>query len=180
MAGDSEKTTPWWNQEVKEAFRAKKNAFKALLQDRSSSDLQSRYTEARKAATLAVKKSKEKSREEFGHRLNSNYFSAHKVFRQISAVFVTKDRVSRTPSRIPQVCVRVNGEQSKPFLVAVCRANERVGQGGTMTPGPMDFRGPMGFREAHHGASWLQGAHKRAHEMTMRNQDVEDGRHFFF
>ena len=107
VAGDSEKTTPWWNQEVKEAFRAKKNAFKALLQDRSSSDLQSRYTEARKAATLAVKKSKEKSREEFGHRLNSNYFSAHKVFRQISTVFVTKDRVSRTPSRIPSsLCSR--------------------------------------------------------------------------
>ena len=54
MAGDSEKRTPWWNQEVKEAIRAKKDAFKAWLQDRSSSDLQSRYTEARKAATSAV------------------------------------------------------------------------------------------------------------------------------
>ena len=61
MAGDSEKRTPWWNQEVKEAIRAKKDAFKAWLQDRSLSHLQSRYTEARKAATLAVKKSKEKS-----------------------------------------------------------------------------------------------------------------------
>ena len=61
MAGNSEKRTPWWNQEVKEAFRAKKDAFKAWLQDRTSSDLQSRYTEARQAATSAVKKSKEKS-----------------------------------------------------------------------------------------------------------------------
>ena len=68
-AGDSEK-------------RTKKDAFKAWLQDRSSSDLQSRYTEARKAATLAVKKSKEKSREEFDRRLDSNYFSANKVFWQ--------------------------------------------------------------------------------------------------
>ena len=34
MAGDSEKRTPWWNQEVKEAIRAKKDAFKAWLQDR--------------------------------------------------------------------------------------------------------------------------------------------------
>ena len=59
--GDSEKRTPWWNQEVKEAIRAKKDAFKAWLQDRSSSDLQFWYTEARKAATSAVKKSKEKS-----------------------------------------------------------------------------------------------------------------------
>ena len=46
VAGDSEKITPWWNQKVKEAFRAKKNAFKAWLQDRSPSDLQFRYTEA--------------------------------------------------------------------------------------------------------------------------------------
>ena len=61
FAGESEKRTPWWNQEVKEAIGAKKDAFKALLQDRSSSDLQSRYTEARKVATSAVKKSKENS-----------------------------------------------------------------------------------------------------------------------
>ena len=77
VAGDSEKRTPWWNREDKEAIRAMKDAFKAWLQDRSSSDLQSRYTEARKAATSAVKKSKEKSWEEFGRRLDSNYFSAN-------------------------------------------------------------------------------------------------------
>ena len=44
VAGDSEKRTPWWNQEVKEAIRAKKGAFKAWLRDRSSSDLTSWYT----------------------------------------------------------------------------------------------------------------------------------------
>ena len=82
VAGDSEKRTPWWNQKNKETIRPKKDAFKALLQDRSSSDLQSRYTEARKAATSAVKKSKEKSWEEFGRRLDSNYFWAYKVFWQ--------------------------------------------------------------------------------------------------
>ena len=82
VAGDSEKRTPWCNQEVKEAIRAKKDAFKAWLQDRSSSDLQSRYTEAQKAATSAVKKSKEKSWEELGRRLDSNYFSANNVFWQ--------------------------------------------------------------------------------------------------
>ena len=59
-----------------------KDAFKAWLQDRSSSDLQSRYTEAQKAATSTVKKSKEKSWEEFGRWLDSNYFSANKVFWQ--------------------------------------------------------------------------------------------------
>ena len=102
-AGDSEKKTPWWNHEVKEAIRANKDAFKAWLQDKSSSDLQSRYTEARKAATLAVKKSKEKSWEEFGRRLDSNYFSATKDFGKPSAVHVAKDLVSPTPSRILQV-----------------------------------------------------------------------------
>ena len=35
VAGDSEKRTLWWNQEVKEANRAKKDAFKASVQDRS-------------------------------------------------------------------------------------------------------------------------------------------------
>ena len=82
VAGDSKKRTRWCSQEVKKAIRAKKDAFKALLQDRSSSDLQYRYTEARKAATSAVKKS-QKSWEEFGRRLDFNYFSAPKVFWQI-------------------------------------------------------------------------------------------------
>ena len=82
VAADSEKRTPWWNQDVKEAIRAKKDAFKALLQNRSSSDLQSRYSEARKAATSAVKRSKEKSWEEFGRQLDSNFSSANKVFWQ--------------------------------------------------------------------------------------------------
>ena len=82
ITGDSKKRTPWWNQEVKEAIWAKKDAFKVLLRDRSSSDLQSRYTEAQKAATLAVNKSKEKSWEEFGRQLDSNYFSENKAFWQ--------------------------------------------------------------------------------------------------
>ena len=82
VAGDSKKKTPRWNHEVKEAIRAEKEAFKAWLEDRLSSDLQCRYTEARKVATSAVMKSKEKSLKEFGRRLDSNYFSANKVFWQ--------------------------------------------------------------------------------------------------
>ena len=35
VAGDSDKRTLRWNQEVKETIRAKKDAFKSLLQDRS-------------------------------------------------------------------------------------------------------------------------------------------------
>ena len=80
MVGDSKKRTPWWDEKVEEAIRAKKDEFKALLQDRSSSDLQSWNTDARKAATLAVKKSKERSWEKLGRRLDLNYFVANKVF----------------------------------------------------------------------------------------------------
>ena len=58
MAVGNEKRTPWWNLDIKEAIRAKVNAFKALLQNRSSSDLRSRYWKAQKAAALAVKTSK--------------------------------------------------------------------------------------------------------------------------
>jgi len=82
VAGDSEKRTPWWNQHVKEAIRAKKDAFKTLFQNMLLSDLQSQYTEVHKAAALAVKKFKEKSLEEFGCRLDSNCSSVNKVFWQ--------------------------------------------------------------------------------------------------
>ena len=40
--------------------------------------------------------------EEFGRRWDSDYFSAKQVFWQTTAVYVAKDRVSRTPSRILQ------------------------------------------------------------------------------
>ena len=81
VAMDSEKRTSWWKQHgVKEAVQAKKRAYKAWLHDKSSSSLQLRYTEARKAAALAVKVSKEKMWEKFGEKLESNYRSANKVF----------------------------------------------------------------------------------------------------
>ena len=67
LAASCEKRTPWWNQDLKEAIRAKKDAYKSLLRNRSALDLQ-------------VKQSKEKSWEKFGHRLESNYKSANKVF----------------------------------------------------------------------------------------------------
>ena len=82
MAVSSEKRTPWWNQEVKEAIRAKKDAFKIFLHNSSSFNLQSRYSEARRAAAHAVKMSEERSWEEFGRRLDSNYSSTNKIFWQ--------------------------------------------------------------------------------------------------
>ena len=76
----SEKRTPWWNQDVKEAIQAKKDAF--MLQNRSSSDWHFWYSEARKSATQAAEISKERSWEEFGLWLDSNYLLANKVFWQ--------------------------------------------------------------------------------------------------
>ena len=50
----SEKRTALWNQEVKEAIRAKKTAFRAWLTNKSSKQLWLRYSAARKtAATIA-------------------------------------------------------------------------------------------------------------------------------
>ena len=78
----SEKRTPWWNQDVKEAIRAKKDAFNVLLQSRSSCDLQWWYSEEQKVAAQAVKMSKQCSWMEIGRRLDSNYLSENKLFWQ--------------------------------------------------------------------------------------------------
>ena len=55
MAAGNEKRTPLIEPRCKKAIPAKKDAFKALLKNRSSFDLQSRYCEAQKAVTLAEK-----------------------------------------------------------------------------------------------------------------------------
>ena len=57
----SEKRTPWWNQGVNEAIRAKKVAYKAWLANMSSLELRSQYSEARKTAATKVKLSKERA-----------------------------------------------------------------------------------------------------------------------
>ena len=78
----SEKRTAWWKQEVKEAIRAKKTAFRAWLTNKSSEQLQLRYSAARKTAATIVKQSKEKSWEEFGQKLDTDYRLANKVIWQ--------------------------------------------------------------------------------------------------
>ena len=64
----SEKRTPRWNQQVKEAIRAKKVAYKAWLANKSSVELRLQYSEARKAAATKVKLSEERAWKEFGER----------------------------------------------------------------------------------------------------------------
>ena len=73
MAAGSEKKAPRRNQDIKEAIPTKKDTFKALLQNRSSTYLQYKYFELRKAAAQRVKMSKEHFWEEFCRRLDSNY-----------------------------------------------------------------------------------------------------------
>jgi len=70
------------------------------LQNRSSFDMKSRYTEAQKAAASTVKKFKEKSWEEFGRGLDSSYSAANKVVWKRSFVYVAKDQISFYPLRI--------------------------------------------------------------------------------
>ena len=75
-----EKRTLWWNQEVKEAIRAKKVAYKAWLANKSSLELRSQYSEARKAVATKVKLSKERAWKEFRETLDDDFKTANKVF----------------------------------------------------------------------------------------------------
>ena len=76
----SQKRTAWWNQEVKEAIRAKKVAYKVWLANKSSAELCSQYSETRKAAATKVNLSKEKAWRVFGERLDDDFKMANKVF----------------------------------------------------------------------------------------------------
>ena len=64
-------------------------------------------------------------------------------------------------------CVQVRGNGAS-------RASERGGQKGTLTPGPMEFRGPMGLR----GPIREPNGHLGPIKMTLTNQFVEDRRLF--
>lgn len=75
------KKTPWFNQEVRDALRAKKRAFRSWLQN-PSAHTREEYVEARKEAVKTAKDAKTASWEEFGHKLDSDYQSAKKVFWQ--------------------------------------------------------------------------------------------------
>jgi len=63
---------------VKEAIRAKKVAYKAWLNNKADSSLHSRFAE--------VRKFKMQSWENFGHKLDFNYWQANMVFWQKNGV----------------------------------------------------------------------------------------------
>ena len=89
----SEKRTVWWNQEVKEAIRAKKTAFRTWLTNKSSEQLRLRYSAALKTAATIAKQPREKLWEKFGQKLETGYRSTSKVFWQI----ICRLRGKRTP-----------------------------------------------------------------------------------
>ena len=99
----SEKRTPWWNQEVKEAIRAKKVAYKTWLANKSSLELRSQYSEARKATATKVKLSKERTWKEFGERLDDDFKTANKVFWQTIRRLRGKDLEPLSLSKIQMV-----------------------------------------------------------------------------
>ena len=78
----SKRRTAWWNQEVKEAIRAKKVAYKVWLANKSSAELRSQYSEARKTAATKVNLSEKRVWKEFGERLDDDFKMANKVFWQ--------------------------------------------------------------------------------------------------
>ena len=79
---NTEKRTVWWNQEDKEAIRAKKTVFRAWLANKPSEQLPSRYSTAHKTAASIVKLSKEKSWEEFEQKLDISCRLANKALWQ--------------------------------------------------------------------------------------------------
>ena len=82
LAGDNEKRTPRWKPEVKQAIRAKKDAFKALLQDKSLFNLQFRYTERAKSGNFGSKEIQGEAIERIWVLVGFQQFSATKVIWQ--------------------------------------------------------------------------------------------------
>ena len=67
---------------LKKLFEQKKVVFKAWLLNKSSVELRSQYSEARKVAAIKVELSKKRAWKEFGERLDDDLKIANKVFRQ--------------------------------------------------------------------------------------------------
>ena len=75
-----EKKLPGRTNELKKLFMRKKVAFKAWLANKSSVELRSQYSQARKAAATKVKLFKERAWKEFKERLDDDFIMANKVF----------------------------------------------------------------------------------------------------
>ena len=76
-----QKRTPWWNDEVRTVVAEKKAAYRAWI-GRQTAETRQKYLQARDKTKEVVSKAKATSWENFGHRLESDYLSASKVFWQ--------------------------------------------------------------------------------------------------
>ena len=116
LEGNSEKRIPWRSQEVKEAIQTKKDTFKALLQDRSSSNLQPRYNWDSKSSNFGSKeiylsRSHEKS---LVVGWIPAIFRPTKYFCRTFAVYVASNlRLSLAPPKT----LRVTFSRMNPFTI---------------------------------------------------------------
>ena len=77
--GGKEKRTQWWNEEVKQKVKEKKEAWKKYLNSKSQEDLEN-YRNKRKIASEEVKRSKQIQWEKFGEKLENNFQENQKLF----------------------------------------------------------------------------------------------------
>ena len=75
----SQKRTPWWNDEIHAVVAEKRAAYRAWV-GRQTAETRHKYLQERDKTTEVVAKAKATSWENFGHRLESDYLSAGKVF----------------------------------------------------------------------------------------------------
>ena len=114
----SKKRTSWWNQEVKEAIRAKKVAYKAWLANKSLLELRSQYSEAHKMTATKVKLFKKRAWKELEEWLDDDFKMANKVFWQ------TICRLRRKRSQAAFFIEGLNGVTLKEQYVILNRWRE--------------------------------------------------------
>ena len=77
--GGRAKRTAWWNDNVKQKVKEKKEAWKKYLRSKSIEDME-KYRTKRKEACEEVKKSKQQQWEKFGEKLEENFRENQKLF----------------------------------------------------------------------------------------------------
>ena len=74
-----QKRTPWWNVKVRAVVAEKKAAYRVWV-GRQTAETRQKYFQTRDKTKEGVAKVKATSWENFGHRVESDYLSAGKVF----------------------------------------------------------------------------------------------------
>lgn len=82
IAGGSKKRTSWWNEEIKNIIKTKKNRWRAYLQQRDEESYE-KYKIARKTAKEKIKIAKAKEWEEFGTKMEKDSRTNQKLFYRV-------------------------------------------------------------------------------------------------